>query len=68
MFNILLTLISEMPTATECRLAECHGLCCRATRTLSTFSGLRTDHGWPGFFAGKAEAVNLNWLTQFKMV
>jgi hypothetical protein len=56
-----------MPNVTEYRLAERHGLCCRATCTLSTFSGFRTDHGGPGFF-GKAEAADLNWLTQFKMV
>jgi hypothetical protein len=55
-----------------CRLrksvAERRGLCCRATRTLSKFSGMRTDHGRPRFFFGKTEAVDLTWLTQFKMV
>jgi hypothetical protein len=57
-----------MPRATEYPLAEHCGLCCKATRTLSTFSGLRTDRRQPGFFFGKTEAVDLNWLTQFKMV
>jgi hypothetical protein len=68
MCNILLTLLSDMSSATECHLAELHGLCCGATHTLSTSSGLRTYRGQPAFFFSKAEAIDLNWLTQFKMV
>jgi hypothetical protein len=67
MCNILLTLLSGMPSATEYCLTERRGLCCGATRTLSTFSGLCTDRGQPGLFFGK-EAVDLIWFTQFKMV
>jgi hypothetical protein len=59
MCNIPLTLLSDMPSATECHLAEHHGLCCRGTCTLCTCSGLHTDHGLPVFFFGKAEAVYL---------
>jgi hypothetical protein len=59
MCNILLTLLADMPSVTEYRLAERRGLCCGPTRTL------RTDRRRPGFFFGKVEAVHINWLTQF---
>jgi hypothetical protein len=65
--NVLLTLLSDTSSATECPLAERCGLCCRATWTLSTFSGLLTYHGQTGFFFGKAEAFDLIWLIKFKM-
>jgi hypothetical protein len=61
--KILLTLLSDVPRATECLLAERLGLRMNDCLTASIFSGDRTVRTLPGGFFFNAEALVLKFST-----
>lgn len=68
MCNIRLILLFYKFGATECRLTERCELHSKTVINLSTLFGERSGCGRQGYFFGNAEAINLKFTIQFKIV